>query len=555
MRATTRRPAHTCRAGRTLSVLPALLFLASAAAAGPVRFTTAAELPAAGLKFRMPPDLAETPIPSPAVQLYQLTDRDGTRVVECLDLHELWRHSQVEGMWSDPKGIAFLLATVKTGPPPDGATPLPREAAQAAVARFSAPTNWGVDRLTQWAAAFAGQPVSAATQVQRPPQALREAWVLSFGGGSSCGVFFRPYITVSLRRVESPRFMFAWVRVPAGANGDAALAALRDDFLPSVAAAKPVADATPQADTRFQNRRAWDKTEATAELEASRKRVAESIRNLRDWWFADTPHYVLLSNLPGRNRQVVKELQTRTESYRAAFEEVFPPPGPASAVSVIRVFAGDEEYDAYVGPDYKWTTGMWVSSRRELVARPIRVEFRRDEQERFLRVITHEAFHQYVSASMEPAIPAPWFNEGHAELFGQSTLDRDRLVVNESPTYTPILEALAKTGKIDAARLLAMSYAQFYTGDKDALTANYACAWGLVYFLHKSAGADAKSAFRDVLPRYRKELTASQEGKRQGAGVVSTLDGQALNREINAFWTSNSRRQAAKRNPLLVCQP
>lgn len=560
MRATKRRPSSTATHGGTSRVLSVLLFVAcfsatAAPRATPVRFTTTTELPSAGVKFRIPSDLSETPIASPSVQLYQLTDRNGTRVVECLDPRELWRHGQVEGMWSDANGIAFMLATVKTEQPAVAAPHLPRDEAQAIAAKAAAPTNWDMVRLTQWVAGFAGQPVASTVQIQRPPSALREAWILTLGAESACGVLFRPYVTVSLRRVESPRYLFAWVRIPQRSDANAVITAIREDFLPSIATTKPTGDASPQPDVRFQNRRAWDKTTASAELEASRKRVAESIRNLRDWWYADTPHYVLLSNLPNRNRQVLREMQTRTERYRALFEEVFPPPGPATAVSVIRAFATDGEYDAYVGHDYLWTVGMWVSSRRELVARPIRAESQREGQERFLQVITHEAFHQYVSATLEPITPPPWFNEGHAELFAQSTLDHDRMVVSESPLYTPILEVLAKAGRIDAGRLMAMSYGQFYAGDKDTLAANYACAWGLVYFLHKSAGADTKSAFRELLHRYRKELTAQQEGKSDGAGFVGTLDVQALNREINAFWTSHSRRQAAKRNPLLICQP
>jgi hypothetical protein len=557
-----RTPSRACRAGGSLCALPALLFLAAVAVhaqaaprAAKVRFAAASELPAAGMRFRVPPDLSETPVSSPAIQLYQVADRNGSRLVEFLEPRELWRNAQIEGMWSDASGVAFMLATVKTEMPAIESRHLPREAAAAAVARAAAPANWSLDQLTQWVAALAGQPVSATTRVQKPPRTVREAWTLTLGGGSACGVLFRPYVTVSLRRAEAPCFMFAWARVPPGGDAGDVADALRDEFLPSVSMAKPSADTAPQPDVRFQNRRAWDKATATAELEASRKGVAESIRNLRDWWYADTPHYVLLSDLQVRNRQIAREIQARTERYRALFEEVFPPPGPATAVSVIRVFAADEEYDAYVGAEYRWTTGMWVPQRRELVARPIRAEFQRDEQDRFLQVIVHEAFHQYVSASMEPVTPAPWFNEGHACLFAQSTLDHDRMVVSESPLFMPTLEPLAKAGKLDPGRMLAMSYDQFYSSDKTLLALNYATAWGLVYFLHKSAGADAKSAFREVLPRYRMELTAQQEGKPRGGGVVSTIDTQALNREFNAFWLSNSRRQTAKRNPLLVCLP
>lgn len=559
MRATTRRPPQGCRAGRIL-ILPALLFLAAPTAQTaprpiPVRFSVPAELRATGLKFRIPPDLSETPVPAPAVQLYQVTDVQGTRVVECLDPIEVWRQSQIEGMWSDTRGVALVLATVKSEMPAASSPHLPKEIAAEMIAKASAPTNWALETLTQWVANFAGQPVSETTSVQRPPSTVHEAWLLTLGGGDACGILFRPYRTVSLRRTESPNYYFARVRVPAGVDAASVTAAFREDFLPSVSAFKPSTDPTPKADTRFQNRRAWDKTAATAELEASRKRVADSIRNLRDWWYADTPHYVLLSDLPSRNRQVVKELQARTERYRAAFEDVFPPPAPATAVSVIRVFATDEAYDAFVGPDYTWTTGMWVPTRRELVARPMRAEFHRAETERFLQVVAHEAFHQFVSATMEPAMPAPWFNEGHAELFAQSTLDRDRLIVAESPLYTPLLERLAKTGSIDAGRLLTMTYAKFYDSDKDALAANYATAWGVVYYLHKSAGADSKSPFREVIPRYRKEITAQQEGKSVATSVLSMVDPQTLNRDVNAFWSSNSRRQAAKRNPLLVSPP
>jgi hypothetical protein len=503
----------------------------------------------------MPSHLAETPVPSPAKQLYQVSDAEGTRTIECVSPSELWRHSQTEGMWSDTDGVAFALAKVRTLMPQTTPRPVTAEGAAALLASAAAPSNWTAEALARWAEAYTGQPVSTITPLQRSPQSVKEAWGLSLAGGTACAVIFRPYASSTLRRIESPNLLFAWARVPAGVDPAAVAAALRDDFLPSVGGSKPASDPAPEADPRFRNRRAWDNATASAELEASRKRVSESIRNLRDWWYADTPHYVLLSNLPSRNRQVVRELQTRTERFRAVFEDVLPPPAPAGAVSVIRVFATDDEYEAYVGPQYRWTTGMWVTHRRELVARPVRSDFQRGEQDRFLSVITHEAFHQYISSTLEPVVPPPWFNEGHAELFGQASIDRDRLVVTESPLHTPLVERLAKARAINAARIMAMSYPQFYNGDNDTLAANYATAWALVYFLHKSAGADQKSQFRELLPSYRRAMTAAQESGKEPPDILSGLDAQALNAEFNAFWSSNSRRQTAKKAPLLVCKP
>lgn len=546
-------------AGRALPLLPALVIALAAAGvclarADSTRFTEPAELPAAGIRLRVPPDLAQTPVPSPATRTYLVKDASGTRTVECLSPGELWRQSQIECMWSDAKGIAMVVATIRTSMP-SFPQHLPRDEATAAAARATAPANWNAETLLKWAQDFAGQTVASMVQAQKPPAGLKQAWMLTFGDGNACAAIFKPYQSASVRRVESPNYLFAWMRLPPGGDAVALSTVMRDDFLPTIAANKSSVDAAPEPDTRFRNRRVWDKATASAELEESRRRVADSIRNLRDWWYADTPHYVLLSNLPSRNRQVVREMQARTERFRALFEEVMPPPEPSTAVSVIRVFATDDEYNAYVGPDYRWTTGMWVSSRRELVSRPVRAEFRRDENDRFLSVIAHEAYHQYVSASMEPAVPAPWFNEGHAELFAQSTLDRDRLVVAESPVHTPVMERMAKSRAFDAGRLMGMSYSQFYSGNQETVAANYAMAWGLVYFLHKSAGQDQKSPFRNILPLYRRELTATQEGKPPRHSVTAGIDNETLNRDMAAFWSSNSKRQAAKRAPLLVCLP
>ena len=539
---------------------PAALILCAAVAIAasrpaPPRFSSLTELPGAGIRFRMPSHLAETPVPSPAKQLFRVTDTTGTRTVECVSPRELWRHSQTEGMWSDAAGVAFAVARVKTVLPKVSSQYVPADAAPALLAAAVAPSNWTAEALVNWSEAYAGQPVAATTAIQRPPQSVREAWSLLMEGGNACAVVFRPYASSAVRRIDSPHFLFAWVRVPAGVDSASVATALRDDFLPSVSPLKQVADPAPDADPRFRNRRVWDNATASAELEASRKRVAESIRNLRDWWYADTPHYILLSNLPSRNRQVVRELQTRTERFRELFEQAFPPSAPASAVSVIRVFTTDDEYEAYVGPQYRWTTGVWVAPRRELVARPVRTDLQRGEQERFLGVVAHEAFHQYISATTEPAVPAPWFNEGHAELFGQASIDRDKLAVPESPLHTPLVERLARARAIDAARIMSMSYPQFYAGNGEVLAANYATAWALAYFLHKSAGADQKSQFRGLIPRYRAALTVAQEAGTEPPDALAGVDQQALNAEVNAFWSSNARRQAAKKAPLLVCPP
>jgi hypothetical protein len=518
----------------------------AAARPRPLRFSTPRELPNAGLRVPLPEDAEESPLPSPRQHPFRVTDGKGERIETRFDPVELWRQRQVEGAWTVPGGCRFVIAVVRSEPPSRSAGLLPRAACDQLVREAPAPGSWSVESLSRWLSAFADAPPGRLDPLTSPAS-VHEAWRATMEPANLCAIVFRPFVGSSLRRVASTNLYVACAILPDSRDLPGVSEALSGEFLTRVSAFRPMAsDDKATATARFQNRRVWDGADATAELEASRKQAAESIRNLKDWWSVDTPHFVLLSNLSARNRNGVRLMQTHVEGFRDAFEKALPPLEPIRAVSVIRIPATDAEYDAYVGPDYRWTSGLWMSHRRELVVRPVLANAGNDAQDRFLRIVVHEAFHQYLDAALCHTAASAWFNEGHAALFGGSSLDRDRVIVGESPEYAALLEPAARNGRLDVSGLMRASYEQFYRGSKDELAGHYALAWGLVYYLQKSARHDTKSACRDLLTRYLQEIAAGRDGDAATAGVLAEVPPATINQEMNAFWNSHSRRQKAR---------
>jgi len=520
----------------------------------PLRFGTPRELPSAGLRVPLPQGAEESPLPSPQQHPYRVRDAKGEREEMFFDPVELWRHGQVEGAWTVPEGGRFVIAAVRSLPPPASAGFLPRDAGEKLVRETTAPPAWTAEALAGWIAAFVGAPPGRLDAITPLPATVREGWRAVVEPANVCLIGFRPVIGSTIRRTASTNLYVACVFLPAGSDALPAMNALAEDFLPRVSAFRPAASAGDgAAPNRFRNHRVWNGAEVTAELEASRKQVLESIRNLRDWWSVDTPHFVLLSNLPARNRNGVRDMQASVERFRDAFERVLPPPDPIRSVSVIRIFATDTEYDAYVGPNYRWTAGLWMAQRRELVVRPVLDGPDSDAQRRFLRIVAHEAFHQYLDSALGHVETSPWFNEGLACFFERASIDRERMTVPESPEHVALLEPAARKGRLDAAELMRASYLQFYSGSREELASHYAQAWGLIYFLQKSARHDKKSACSGILVRYLQAIAAGRDANAATAAVLAEVDPATLNREFNAFWISNAKRQAARRNAVLPC--
>jgi len=100
----------------------------------------------------------------------------------------------------------------------------------------------------------------------------------------------------------------------------------------------------------------------------SRIAARKSIANMKDWWYAETPEYIFLSDIrSATGKALVKELQNTMPALRGAFAQLIPPFDPATDVSVVRIYEEREAYKQYVGKESEWSVGLWTPMSRELV--------------------------------------------------------------------------------------------------------------------------------------------------------------------------------------------
>jgi hypothetical protein len=116
---------------------------------------------------------------------------------------------------------------------------------------------------------------------------------------------------------------------------------------------------------------------------------------------------------------------------------------------------------------------------------------------------------------------------------------------------------LVQAGSVPLQALLKMSPGDFYNGGGTdrGRSQNYALAWSLVYFLRKGAPADPEPKFASVLPKYEAALREGKNGEEATSIAFEGIYPEALESAWRAFWDSDVRRGAAKRQDLFTAVP
>ncbi|MDA0990845.1 MAG: DUF1570 domain-containing protein [Verrucomicrobia bacterium] len=275
---------------------------------------------------------------------------------------------------------------------------------------------------------------------------------------------------------------------------------------------------------------------------------------MHDWWFVETPHYIILSNLRTQQRSMVKALQVDLERLWPIFEGLIAPTRPMESVSVVRIFSTVEAYQEYVGPEHQWTGGMWLSSQRELVIRPIDQASNAQGRQAILRTAYHEAFHQYVDYALDGIPPAPWYNEGHGMLFEHSELANRGINILEPDHLVKRLRSMISGDGLRLDELLMLSYPDFYADTIERRLDNYARAWGLVYYLRKGIQREKNSPYQYLLQDYIANLRLTSEPESIMSQLLSSADIESLERLVTGFWLSDGRRAAARRQALRMTE-
>jgi len=534
---------------------------ADAARAPSLRFTTSTDLQDLGLKVRLMPDARAVPLPAPTVYPYMARKKtaEGTasQRVDMYDPRELWQQEQNCGLWTDEFGNALIIAAI-TRPFPGvhpGRPHMTREEydRRSATAGKTAGT-WAQADIEKWVADFTGATRVETEAVKRPPFNLSKLLKFNMQSVPAQKIAYAFQVkqrTVGSRRSKGQTWIFVLFNLNPMAGIETARTAILTRFLPSIAPVAGNTGRTVPHRTVKQQTGQHPSTGKAPDFEASRKRVADSIKNMENWWYEETRNYIILSNLRRRHRVMVRYLRTNIETMRNAYSQLVPPRREISSVSVIRVFATPEEYETFVGPDYRWTGGLWVPNKKELVIRPIDWGGSRDQRDRVLSVTYHEGFHQYLAHALDEALASPWFNEGHATVFEAAKVRGTRIDIPENADHVPWLEAAAEQGPVDVRPILFMNYAQFYAGTDADRRRNYALAWGLIYYLRKAAPQLEKKDYAAISNLYCDALVKSGNPAAATTAAFKNIDMTALANDMAAFWKSRSMRRRAERNRIV----
>ena len=213
----------------------------------------------------------------------------------------------------------------------------------------------------------------------------------------------------------------------------------------------------------------------------SRERVIASIKNMSGWWYMETEHFVIVSNI--KRRKDINFFKNEVDKIYDVYQKIVPPLAPIRTVGVIRIFDDRKEYIAYT-EQKEWSAGVFMPSKDELAFFFDPDANKKEQAYQRKLVLHHEMFHQYLHQALGEIRTDVWFNEGSAKFFeltvcksgGKYSIPIDR-------DFLDWARKMLDTPYADVRRLLALSYEEFYEDYKHT----YNAAFALMVFLAKGA--------------------------------------------------------------------
>ena len=265
------------------------------------------------------------------------------------------------------------------------------------------------------------------------------------------------------------------------------------------------------------------------------KFIAEKIP--KGWDYIRTENYLVVFDKDVDRKKIVNRVVREIEALREqVYEVMFPPDRPIYNISVVRVLETRAQYMAYGAPG--GSAGYWSPSHEELVL----FQNKNDKRDA-IRVLYHEAFHQYIHYSVGKLAPHSWFNEGHGDFFSGHVYKGGKFHREVFSWRTGLAQTWKKkweNGEIihreDGRRLrlaewLKWRQRQYYGGNNFTTPtaegrripqgANYALGWSFIYFLRETKNEQ----YQRILPVYFDTLKSFVTAAHEKALADSGLDG------------------------------
>jgi len=439
------------------------------------------------------------PLDMPRAEAYLVT-RDGESWLEDrFDTFDLWQGLTVRGRWCDGDGNELHLARLSHRPPGDApGTVSSRRVFRDRLAHRAVNPR---DPAQRDMAAVLASPVELGRAV-RPRRSRRANFTdlvcYSTTNELALAYAFRP-------RDPDPKAVRDWYLAVLVAAADSDMAEVRarfeEDFLdrisvPSVLARRSLPKAPPEPGPE------------AGEAELLRADLRAAVANYDEWHCVDAEDVTVLDDLgAGVHAGFIASLTNELPRLRRAFAETAPSPLAATnALAVVRVFRSRREYLAYVGVDAAWTAALWSPEHRELV-----LYHPEGGTEELLHTVWHEAFHQHLAYAGAMVSSSPWFNEGHAQLFEHSHVDRKgRRVFDRDAQAAAFVHEYAPTLAPTLPALMRMDYDRFYEGEREMVAVRYRVAWSIAYFLSVGAPELRGRPYEELRARYMAALVKTR---------------------------------------------
>jgi len=518
------------------------LIVAAASARAAVTFEPAKNFPNIGF---MLPRLARAkgePTPMPRAHAYLLVGEEGLLPEDRFDPYELWFNTQCCARWRDAEGNRLLLGRATHRLPTFAEAYVSRDVFGSSLSdaeNLVDPKNR--DHLTEWVATFVDRPVFAPEALKLNRFALDE--VLRFPCEEK-GTFVYAFLPRRVGNAEPFDWFCAVLRLSGEADAAAMQAQFEASFLANIALPPRTSKSKGVEAAELSAQRGPAKA-VDQPLHPVRVEARKSVDNYDDWWFAETDGHIILSDVATEaGRSVVRELQDKLPVFRQAYARLVPPLTAADEISLVRLFESREDYVRYVGPEQAWSGGLWMPARRELVL------FQQSSKDDLMRIIRHEAFHQYLSYATCMLGAPPWLNEGHACLFENSRLDgKGKVRIEEDAERGRLLTENLDTAVTLLPFLLQDTYESFYAANPDVRRLKYAMAWGFTYYLQKGVPEETRAPAATLLADYVAALAETRDPALASAAALAGVDMAALQERFRLFWIKG-REKASRFDPL-----
>jgi hypothetical protein len=226
------------------------------------------------------------------------------------------------------------------------------------------------------------------------------------------------------------------------------------------------------------------------------------------WSHLQTKNYLLVydkSVEPKRVELIARQIEAIRKDI---YEVLFPADRPVTAISVVRVCKDKDQYHQYGGPG--GSAGYWNWVDQELV-------FYEDTSAKkdALRVLNHEAFHQYIFYSVGNVSPHSWFNEGHGDYFsGHNYGNNGRFVAKPFSWRTGVIKsALGSKTYVPLKQFVTYTQQQYYANGGP----NYAQGWSLVWFLRQCKDPEWKGILEAYFGALKGEVTKWAQEQEEAA--------------------------------------